>query len=115
MRRVLWLAPVFAATLAAVPLLARVCEVRCAARVSHCQGHEEAPKAPGGCPETSHRTEAPSLAAGKIASVGSGAVAVPIATPVSSMAPDNSRRRPQTRAPRDVMRPDLAALRVLRL
>ena len=92
MRRILWLAPLFAASLAAAPLLARFCEVRCAARVSHC--HEEAPKGSGGCPEKSHRTEAPSLAAAKIASAGSGDVTLLIATAVSSTAPDTARQGP---------------------
>lgn len=113
MRRLLWLAPVLAVALAAVPVLARVCEVRCAARVTHC--HEEAPKAPGSCPEKSHRTEAPSLAAAKIAPVASGDVSALVAAAAGPFVPQTSTPRALSRIPRDLIHPDTASPRVLRV
>jgi hypothetical protein len=64
------LALVVALCLGASPLAARLCEVACAARTEHC--HEAKGSSPTGCPEKNHRTEAPSLAAGKSLSVAAG-------------------------------------------
>ncbi|HEV2064676.1 MAG TPA: hypothetical protein VGS00_09035 [Thermoanaerobaculia bacterium] len=64
MRRSTWLAPLLAIGLAAAPLCARLCEIRCDARAEHC--HEATPQAPKGCPEKTHGADAPSLAAAKL-------------------------------------------------
>lgn len=60
----MWFATLLAAGLAAAPLLARLCEIRCGTRAEHC--HEATPQAPKGCPEKTHGAEAPSLAATKL-------------------------------------------------
>jgi len=109
-----WLAPFFAAALAAAPVVARLCEVRCAARASHC--HEEAPKAPGGgCPEKSHRTESFSLAGTKVASAAQDELAAPIVPASSFIVPAASRPVRSGFTCVSLTRPDLASLRVLRL
>lgn len=67
MRRHARIALVVALFLGASPLAARFCEIVCAARADHC--HESKGSSPTGCPEKSHRNEAPSLAAAKSLSV----------------------------------------------
>ena len=87
MWRKTWLAPAFALALAAVPVLARLCEIHCEARASHC--HEAAPAQGGGCPERAHRSETPSVAAGKIVAAVSDAAALAVFAPAVLAAPSS--------------------------
>ncbi|MGH9363765.1 MAG: hypothetical protein ACRD1B_00670 [Thermoanaerobaculia bacterium] len=113
MRRSTWLATLLAVGLAAVPLCARLCEIRCDARSEHC--HETAPQAPKGCPEKTHGADAPSLAAAKRATPAPIAVAGPASAPPVIVAFAEPQFRILPAATSSPPRLDLASPSVLRL
>lgn len=113
MRRPTWFAPLFAIVLAATPLCARLCEIRCDARSEHC--HEATPQAPKGCPEKTHGADAPSLAAAKLATPAPNAVAGPVFAPPVIVAFADPQFRIVPAAASSPPRLDLVSPSVLRL